>query len=177
MKTWFRNANQYLTRTTGPWVKNPNASGASYKPKQVSFIRTKLRLYKREYLIQKLIFFTSEQSVKRRIKRIYVLGLLSVGLSSGIRTESYIFSNFRTENGRFVLYSAWFQKQKWKFPAIQPTAPKYPPPTLNPLPPLHPPASLHPLTSPTPFLRCSVHTVIFFQNLIKSTCNQSENGK
>ena len=27
----FRNANQYLTKTTGPWVKNPKASEASYK--------------------------------------------------------------------------------------------------------------------------------------------------
>ena len=41
-KTWLRNANQYLTRTTGSWAKNPNASEAGYKPKQSSYIRTKL---------------------------------------------------------------------------------------------------------------------------------------
>ena len=38
-------------------LKNPNASEASYEPKQLSYIRTKQRLDKREYLIQKLIFF------------------------------------------------------------------------------------------------------------------------
>ena len=34
-KIKFRNANKYITRTTGPWVKNPNASEANYKPKQL----------------------------------------------------------------------------------------------------------------------------------------------
>ena len=33
-KKKFRNANQYLTRTTGPRVQNPNTGAASYKPKQ-----------------------------------------------------------------------------------------------------------------------------------------------
>ena len=40
--TKFRNTNQYLTRTTGPYVKNPNPSEASYKTKQHSYLRTKL---------------------------------------------------------------------------------------------------------------------------------------
>ena len=38
----IRNANQYLTRITGLWVKNPNASKASYKPKQRRYVGTKL---------------------------------------------------------------------------------------------------------------------------------------
>ena len=38
----MRNAKQYLTRSTRPWVKCPNASEASYNPKQRSYIRTKL---------------------------------------------------------------------------------------------------------------------------------------
>ena len=41
-KKKFRNGNQYLTRTTGPWVKNPNVSEASFKPKQSSYIIKKL---------------------------------------------------------------------------------------------------------------------------------------
>ena len=38
LKTGFREANQYLVRTTGPSVKNPNANEASYKPKHVKLL-------------------------------------------------------------------------------------------------------------------------------------------
>ena len=41
-KKKIKNGNQYLTKTTGSWVKNLNASEATYKPKQHSYITTKL---------------------------------------------------------------------------------------------------------------------------------------
>ena len=42
VRTCVRNANLvsdagYLTRTAGPWVKNPNATEANHKPKQCSW--------------------------------------------------------------------------------------------------------------------------------------------
>ena len=54
IKNWFRNANQYLTRTSWFWAEKPNASKTSHKTTQRSYRTMKLRFCK--HCTEKTIF-------------------------------------------------------------------------------------------------------------------------
>ena len=112
----IRNGNQYLTRTIGLWDKNPNASKASYKTKQLSYRRTKLRLDKREYLILKLIFFYLRIKCWKKNKKKYALGYMSVIWSDPTRPwRSLSFYISKSNKNRVVKF---WHNVDWSFKIV-----------------------------------------------------------